>query len=61
MCETDFAILFAWILPQQIKDGVSKLMNFDTPTCFCPDGEGAVSHRPVVAWLSQEWFQMAGA
>jgi len=28
------------------KDGVSKFMNFDTPTCFCPDGEGAVRMVP---------------
>ena len=35
--------------------------NFDTPPCFYPDGEGAVSHRPLVAWLGQEWFQMVGA
>ena len=28
------------------KGGVSKFVNFDTPPCFYPDGEGAVRMVP---------------
>ena len=33
---------------QRIKnqDGVSKFADFDTPSCFCPDGEGVVRMVP---------------